>query len=135
VRVVADSHTLVFLLSYPAKLSERAGNALREAERSDGIVVSAMSLGDIWYSTHKTSSAAIPKGTYEAVCAAVTNPALNFELAPVTAATMRYFDRVPLAELRDPFDRVILATAADLGLPLVTADKAISKTNVVPIVW
>jgi PIN domain nuclease of toxin-antitoxin system len=135
VKVVADSHTLVFLLSNPARLSARAAEALREAEDSDGIVVSAISLGDIWYSTQKTSSPAIPTDAYEAVRAAVASPALNIEIAPVTAATMLRFEEVPLAELRDPFDRVILATAIDLGLPLVTADRAISKTKAVKIVW
>lgn len=67
--------------------------------------------------------------------ATVANPALNFELAPVTASTMARFDQVPLHELRDPFDRSILATALDLGLPLVTADRAIAGTKAVEIIW
>ncbi|MGH3799361.1 MAG: hypothetical protein ACRDTD_04345 [Pseudonocardiaceae bacterium] len=41
---------------------------------------------------------------------------------------------MPLAELTDPFDRFILATAAQLCLPLVTADRAMSKTGVVPVI-
>lgn len=109
--------------------------ALAAAEQTEGIVVSALSLGDIWYATQKTSSAAVPRQSYELMRAAVANPALNLQLAPVTAATMAQFDRVPLAALRDPFDRVILATALDLGIPLVTADRAISATQAVEVIW
>jgi PIN domain nuclease of toxin-antitoxin system len=64
----------------------------------------------------------------------VTDPEINFGIAAVTAETMRYFDQVPLADLADPFDRFILATAACLQLPLVTVDAAIARTNVVPII-
>lgn len=56
-------------------------------------------------------------------------------MAPILAATMEHFDRVPLAELADPFDRFILATAAQLRLPLVTADRAMSNAQLVPIMW
>ena len=48
---------------------------------------------------------------------------------------MRHFDQVPLAELPDPFDRFILATAAQPRLPLVTADRAMSNARFVPIIW
>lgn len=46
-RVVADSHVLVFYLLKPAKLSERALEALLDAENSDGIVASVASIGDL----------------------------------------------------------------------------------------
>lgn len=48
---------------------------------------------------------------------------------------MMFFDDVPLNDLRDPFDRFILVTAVQLRLPLVTADRAISKTGMVEIIW
>ncbi len=35
----------------------------------------------------------------------------------------------------DPFDKVIVATAADLSLPLITKDAAITNANVVDIYW
>lgn len=36
---------------------------------------------------------------------------------------------------RDPFDRVIVATALRLGLPLVTADAAITDWGRIEVVW
>jgi PIN domain nuclease of toxin-antitoxin system len=65
----------------------------------------------------------------------VLDPANNFDVAPILAETMEHFDRVPLAELADPFDRSILATAAQLHLPLITADRAMSNAQIVPIIW
>lgn len=35
----------------------------------------------------------------------------------------------------DPFDRVIVATARRLGLPLATKDRLIRKARLVPTVW
>jgi PIN domain nuclease of toxin-antitoxin system len=35
----------------------------------------------------------------------------------------------------DPFDRVVVATAADLSLPLITRDAAISNSDLVELVW
>lgn len=46
-----------------------------------------------------------------------------------------HFDSIPLSDLRDPFDRFVLTTAAQLGVPLVTADRAISQTGGVEIIW
>ena len=63
------------------------------------------------------------------------DPETKFEVAAIAAETMEHFDRVPLAELADPFDRFILATAAQLRLPLVTADRAISAAGVAEILW
>lgn len=53
-RVVADSHILLFYLFTTDRLSESALEALGEAEDDAGIVVSAATLGDLWYASHKT---------------------------------------------------------------------------------
>jgi PIN domain nuclease of toxin-antitoxin system len=42
---------------------------------------------------------------------------------------------VPLAALRDPFDRFIVATAAQMRLPLVTTDRAIAAAGAVETIW
>ncbi len=63
------------------------------------------------------------------------DPTTNLLLQPITAATMDHFDTVPLADLRDPFDRFILATAIQLRAPLVTADRAITAAGQIDIIW
>jgi PIN domain nuclease of toxin-antitoxin system len=47
VRVVSDSHALLFYLLTPARLSERALDALQAAEDDEGIVVSTATLGGL----------------------------------------------------------------------------------------
>ena len=37
--------------------------------------------------------------------------------------------------LTDPSDRLIVATALTLGLPLITADSTITDSGLVPVVW
>jgi PIN domain nuclease of toxin-antitoxin system len=36
---------------------------------------------------------------------------------------------------RDPFDNLIVATAANLDLPLITKDSAITESNLVEVYW
>lgn len=134
-KVVADSQALLRYLVDPARLSEPALDALLAAEDSDGVIVSAATLGDLWYASPKTSSAPIAPGVFEHIQDTVLDPATNLVLQPISVVTMRYFDVVPLNDLRDPFDRFILATAIQLGVPLVTADRAISNTKTVEIIW
>ncbi len=133
-RLVGDSHILIFYLYTPVRLSETALEALGEAEDDEGIVVSAATLGDHWYASHKAGKGSLAPGAFESLRQTVTDRETNFEIAAITAETMSYFGEVPLAELADPFDRFILARAAALQLPLVTVDHAMAQTDVVPII-
>lgn len=135
VKVVADTHVLVFYLFTPDRLTDTALDALLHAEDTDGIVVSAATFADLWYVSRKTSSAAIAPGVYEQIRSTVLDPTTNLLLQPISAATMAHFGAVPLEALRDPFDRFILATALQLTAPLVTADRAIAATGAAEIVW
>jgi hypothetical protein len=71
------------------------------------VVVSAATLGDLWYASHRSGPKALAPGAYESLRRTVLDPATNFEVAAIMAETMEYFGRVPLAELADPFDRFI----------------------------
>ncbi len=94
-RVVADSHALIFYLFLPDRLTQRALGALGEAEDSGGVVVSAATLGDLWYASHKSGPKALAPGAYESLRRTVLDPATNFEVAGIMAETMEHFDRVP----------------------------------------
>jgi hypothetical protein len=61
-RVVADSHVLIFYLFTPDRLSEPALETLGEAEDGTGIVVSAATLGDLWYASHKSGPNSLAPG-------------------------------------------------------------------------
>ncbi len=55
-RVVADSHAIVWYIAGSPRLSDTAASVLREAEATDGIVVSVASLIDLWYVTQTTEA-------------------------------------------------------------------------------
>jgi len=135
VRVVADSHALVRYLVDPKRLSEPAVEALLAAEDSGGVVVSVATLGDLWYASQKTSSPPVAPGVFEIVRETILDPSTNLVFHPISTDTMMHFDAVPLNDLREPFDRFIVATAAQLDAPLVTADRAISRTGTIEIIW
>jgi hypothetical protein len=49
VKVLADSHAIIWQSQCSPELSEVAADALLEAEETDGVVVSVASLIDLWY--------------------------------------------------------------------------------------
>lgn len=53
-RVLADSHAVVWHLQGSSRLSAPAAEALGEAEATDGVVVSVATLVDLWYVTQTT---------------------------------------------------------------------------------
>ncbi len=53
-RVLADSHAIVWHLQGSARLSATAASTLAEAETTDGVVVSIATLIDLWYVTQTT---------------------------------------------------------------------------------
>lgn len=53
-RVVADSHALVWYGHDSPRLSRRARAVLRDAIAGDGLVVSVVSVVELWYVTQTT---------------------------------------------------------------------------------
>ena len=133
--VLADTHTIVWWLTDDrAALSDAASSALAAADESDGIFVSAITLLDIWYATQKRDRP-ITADQLRALDDAIADPAVNVHVLPVTAVDARAAWEPSRGELRDPFDRLILATARVRGLPLVTADAQLRNIDSVETVW
>jgi PIN domain nuclease of toxin-antitoxin system len=57
----------------------------------------------------------------------------NFQVQPYTLEVL--LESVSLAAIRDPADRVIVATARQLRCPLITADELIQDGDWVDTVW
>ena len=67
-RVVADSHAIYWYLIRPQQLSDVALEALGEAEDTDGIAVSALTMPELWMAaTRKRGPQALPRTGYEIV--------------------------------------------------------------------
>lgn len=58
-----------------------------------------------------------------------------YALAPLDAGTIRALRRRPRPAVPDMPDRILVATALQLGVPLITRDAAIRRSGVVETVW
>ena len=124
-----DTHTWVWLFSAPDRLSRRALDAV---ESADLVFVPAIACWELALLTARgrvAVSIPLPRWFDEAFA----DP--RFRLAPLTPAIA-----IRAAELdwkhRDPADRLIVATAIELGAPLLTRDERIQSsalTGLVPI--
>ncbi len=51
--ILLDTHVVIWLASEPAKLSKKAGEAIRRASQETGIAISAITLWELaWLATH-----------------------------------------------------------------------------------
>lgn len=131
-RVLADSHAVVWYLQGSDRLSAPAAQALAESEQTDGIVVSVATLVDLWYVTQTT------RKLTDAHLASLRNALLSstaFILQPIDLAVADATTSIARDRLADPWDRFIVGTARALALPLVTRDEAIRDARIVPVIW
>jgi hypothetical protein len=76
-------------------------------------------------SPSSTPAAGRQAGAFESLHATVDPENEGFEAAAVDAAAMARLMSFPLSVLPDPWDRMMVATALQQGVPLVTKDRAI----------
>ncbi|MGH7881934.1 MAG: PIN domain-containing protein [Candidatus Dormibacteraceae bacterium] len=134
-RVLADSHTIYWYLNDRKLLSDRALEALLEAEADEGIGVSVLTLPDLWMAaTRKRGVKALSQAEYEILKKALLDPENAIDAEPLTLAAWDHFELVS-RKISDPMDGLIIATALALDVPLVSKDRAIRKADVVEVIW
>jgi PIN domain nuclease of toxin-antitoxin system len=114
-RVLLDTHLLLWALAAPAKLPSRARERIIAAD----VYVSAASIWEISIKAALGKLAADPRD----VLAAVT-PA-GFSLLPVTGEHAAKIVDLPALH-RDPFDRMLAAQASVEPMILLTNDSALA---------
>jgi PIN domain nuclease of toxin-antitoxin system len=123
VRLLLDTHVLLWWSTDSPRLQESARDAIRSAGR---VVVSAASA---WEAAIKAGSGKLTLNVpFEAV--AEVN---GFEKLPITFAHAAAVATLP-EHHRDPFDRMLVAQAQAEGLTLVTHDRALDPYGI-PILW
>ncbi len=60
---------------------------------------------------------------------------LPFSLASVDLLVIDHFAEPGRTQLTDPWDRLIVATAASQGLRLITRDERITESRLVETIW
>ena len=130
--IVLDTHALLWWLDSPDRLGDGARRAIDEALSTRAVRASSMS---VWEVTLLSSRGRLDLGEplerWLARCEAL--PFLTF--VPVdNAVAVRSVGLSPPLH-RDPADRIIVATALELGVPLVTRDERLLDYPHVETVW
>lgn len=107
--------------------------ALASAEADEGIAVSVATLIDLWYVTQTTR--AVSPEQLTAITELLADPTSPLDAIPIDTSVTAAFEAIPLPLLRDPWDRLITATARALGVPLVTKDGRITAAGLVEVIW
>jgi len=131
-RVVADSHALIWYAHDSPRLSPRAADAIDASLDSDGLVVSVITLVELWYVTQTTAGVSVAELDELRRLLATTE---NVELHPVDVAIADAFTSIDRAVLADPWDRFIVATAIVLDVPLITRDARITESHIIATLW
>jgi PIN domain nuclease of toxin-antitoxin system len=132
VRVLADSHTILWHLQGSPRLSNTAAIALTEAEVTGGVVVSVATLIDLWHVAQTTDT--LPDRSLDGLRELLASSRALF-LQPIDVAVIDATNEIPGDLLPDPWDRFIVGTARALVVPLVTRDAAIRDSGLVATIW
>jgi PIN domain nuclease of toxin-antitoxin system len=130
--IVADTHTLVWYLIDPQRLSTAAAAALDQAiGTGDPIAVSAISLVELIYLVEKGR---LPQEVIDRVQIALSAPDAEIAVVPLDEEVAWHVTRVPRSAIPDMPDRIIAATAVRLHATLVTRDARIQAAGI-KTVW
>lgn len=127
--ILLDTHILIWLLIAPENLSTKAKKAIVAARKSGAVAISAISLWEIaWLAENKRIEIDVSVDSFVKKCASYV------EVLPITPEIAVRSVRFPKSYPSDPQDRIIGATAIVEGVRLLTHDKAIEKSGLVPLV-
>lgn len=112
-RLLIDSHALLWILSSPNQLSTHARSALGDPANQRFVSVAAL-----WEIAVKVSNGKlhIPMALDEAVIRSAAMP------LAITIGHVKCVQTLPFHH-RDPFDRMMIAQAMEEGLTIVTRDR------------
>lgn len=132
--LVTDTHPLVwYLANRESKLPKHVLATFKSAQEGEGayIWVPAVVAGELSELMKKTDRIKL-EGSFDELINE------NFYFKNLAITDLEANDLVISHSLnfnRDPFDRLIVATAIRLGLPLVTADGDITKAKPCEVFW
>jgi PIN domain nuclease of toxin-antitoxin system len=125
--IVADTHAWIWWISQPDVLSDAAAEAM-----GGDVGVAAISCWEVALLAQK-GRIALETATLEWLLDATEQR--NVAVLTLTPRIAARAAALPDSVGRDPADRLIIATALEYGVPLVTKDGRITDANVVETIW
>lgn len=127
--ILLDTHILIWLLIAPEHLSSKARKAIQTAYKTGDLALSAISLWEIaWLAENERIEIDVSVESFVKKCASYV------QVLPITQAIAVRSVQFPKSYPSDPQDRIIGATAIVEGIRLLTHDKLIVKSRLVPLV-
>jgi PIN domain nuclease of toxin-antitoxin system len=126
--ILLDTDVLAWLLLAPEHLSLKAKKAIKTARLSAPLALSAISLWEIaWLAENERIYIDVEVDTFVKKCASFV------QVLPITPEIAVRSVQFPKTYPNDPQDRIIGATAIVEGTRLLTHDKRIVKSGLVPL--
>jgi PIN domain nuclease of toxin-antitoxin system len=130
--IVLDTQAWIWWLHEPSHLSLRARSAIQDAERTDGICVSVIS---VWEIAVKNALGKLKLPMDMDAWFHLASGYPNLAIEPVCARDAMASASLPGEFHRDPADRIIVAMSRRIGAPLVTSDALIRAYPHVVTIW
>jgi len=130
--IVVDTHIIIWDALKPEMLSKNAKNAIKKANKNDGIIISDISLWEIAMLIKKNRlEINVPHLEFMELVKSSNNyiiQSINPEIADISVNLSSEINA-------DPADRIICATSIFKDIPLITADKNLLKSSLVKTIW
>ena len=131
--VVADTHTIIWYLVEPDRLSENALLALdRATNTGQSICISAISIVEVCYLVERGRLPELVLQRLLNVCDATDAVVVSVPLNRAIAETIH---QIPRDSVPDMPNRIIATTALHLNLPLITRDRKIQSLEEIQTIW
>jgi PIN domain nuclease of toxin-antitoxin system len=130
---ICDTHILLFWAHEPERLSGPALQALERGRIQGGLAIADITLWELAL-LHERGRLVLPADVSAGVYLKQLLAALRLQVLPITPeiALLSRSDRFLHG---DPADRLIGATALQLGAPLITADAKLRALTELDTVW
>ena len=126
--VLLDTHAALWLVQGDDRLTPAALSRLQELDRDEIFVSDLMLLELALLVTKRRVEVDERLGSF------LNDFAAHFHVLPVDAVIAATAAELALPQ-GDPFDRIFVATAVRHALPLVTRDREIRDSGLVPTIW
>jgi len=130
--IILDTHVLVWWISDPHKLSQNASEIIESEKNNGKLFVSSISVWEIYMLISK-GRLKLSMDTDEWISRIEKLPFVEF--IPVNNRIAGKSVLLPGEFHSDPVDRIIVATARDVGARLVSCDDRIRGYSEVQCVW
>lgn len=130
-RLLLDTHTLIYWCSQPDRLSADQQHAMRTVNPDNPVIIADISLWEIAALT-SGGRLRLDLPLREWISRAVSPPLVR--LAEITANIAHEVADLDAWENRDPADRIIVATARVYGARVITNDRLIRDSGFVAVV-